>query len=80
MSEDIDFAGVIETLQHENERLRLLILKMRTASHPLDGLSVENARMFLVKNYIFIVAIGFMLIVAFCMIDTIKGLFDRSKE
>jgi hypothetical protein len=80
MPEEINLAGVVETLQHENERLRLHILKMRTAHHPLEAINPDGIRAWIIKNYFIIVAVGFILMVALSFVDTARGLFNKNEE
>ena len=76
MLEDIDYAGVIAQLQQENEGLRRRIVALYWDKHPFDGLSIEQVKTFLVKNYMVISAVALILFVLFSFISTIREFFN----
>lgn len=80
MPDDIDLEAVVETLQHENERLRLHILKMRNTHPLLESMKMDIIRSFLTRNYMPIMAGGMLFLLAFYLIDTVMDMFDNKKE
>ncbi len=81
MSEEtIDYLGLVDRLQHENEQLRLHILKMRQASR--STISGATVRDFLIKHYVVISASVLILFAAMSFIDTVRSFLpdNKSKE
>lgn len=74
----IDYKGVAEMLQRENEQLRLSVLRLRyTKFSPLAALKSGNVKQFLVSNYIVIAAVGTLLFIVLALGDTVKGLIEH---
>lgn len=81
MTDDMDLRGVIGNLQHENERLRLQLFKLRTRSSWLERLNVGASVIeFVDDNYMYIL-MGIMLVaLSFNLLETVKGLFHHSTK
>ena len=60
MSEEIDYAAMVERLQQELLEARQTILKLRYARNPLDHLDADKIRKFVQQNYL-VLLLGIML-------------------
>ncbi len=78
MPEDIDYKAVAESLQHELEQTRMIILNMRYRN--TLNFSPENARKFIERNYLIIV-LGIMLLsFVISSLGTLRDLRDFHKK
>ena len=75
LHDPILWQGVVSQLQHENEQLRLYILKLRTAKFgPVAAITSGNVKKFLVSNYMVIGAVGTLLFIVLSLVETIRGI------
>jgi hypothetical protein len=75
-TDTIDYAVVAEKLQRENERLRLILWRMRLQSG-FTSIDMKTIKQFVSDNYMAIV-VGIMLIaVAMSVLDTIHRFTRR---
>ncbi len=74
LSEEIDYKTLFESMQGENERLRLRIVKLRTSSSLFEKLDMENIRAFVEENYLTIVVALSILITLLSLITAVVRL------
>lgn len=76
MDDDIDYQAVVESLQAENERLRLRILSMGKRAYPRI-----DVKSFLRENAVYIILVSAIALTFMAFIDTIyqfmKGINDE---